>query len=429
MELLKARNEIARLKEQLEIKDALINASFEAVGIFDEKLNCLATNAEAEKVFGYSAAEIVGRSVFDIFVKESRCTVRENIIKGTSEPYFVICKCKNGSTFPAEVKGRNVIINGRKYRASAVRDLTYTYATEVDLVNALHEIELMFNNCDVGLVLLKDGRHLSRANQALVSLLGYNSFEEIKGSCTRQFHLSRKHYSEFGANSLPELINGKSFKCEWQVRRKDGQVVWCSFSGQALDMNVPADLNKGVLWVVEDITKRKKKDERMKRRATKDDLTGALRRQEFFLSIRCLMEDIAQDGLQCSILMLDLDKFKNINDKYGHWAGDIVLRDFAELCKEQLRHNDIFARIGGEEFAVFLPQTTLSEAVLVAERLRERFAETDSICGGNLIPCTVSVGVASGFLQYRNIEESFRRADKRLYKAKEMGRNMVVSFD
>jgi diguanylate cyclase (GGDEF)-like protein len=124
--------------------------------------------------------------------------------------------------------------------------------------------------------------------------------------------------------------------------------------------------------------------------------------------------------------MIDLDNFKGINDSYGHEAGDAVLRDFATLCREQLRDDDLFARVGGEEFAVFLPQTTRYKAVQVAERLRKKFAERDTTCCGKFVRCTISIGVAGATSKYIEPEELLRSADQRLYKAKESGRNTVV---
>lgn len=429
MDLTEAKIQIASLKEQLEIEKALNDVAFEAIGIFDEDLKCVAANAEAVNVLGYTSEELLHLTAFDFLAKESHSIVKENVSKGLTEPYFATCKRKDGTFFPAEVRANNVVLKGRKFRATAMRDLTFSRAIETDLADALYELELIFSNCKVGLMLLTGGRYLRRANQALADVLGYASPDELKGISMRQLHISLDKYNEFGETIYPELAHGKPLKFEYQMRRQDGNTIWCSFTGQAIDRNVPANLYKGVLWVIDDITKRKAKEEHLLMMAITDDLTGALHRKEFFSRINYLTDEVHQESLKCSVLMIDLDNFKSINDTYGHEAGDAVLRDFATLCREQLRDNDLFARIGGEEFAAFLPQTTRYKAVQVAERLRKKFAEKDTICCGNFIRCTVSIGVSGATSEYVETEELLRSADQRLYKAKESGRNTVVFFD
>lgn len=429
MDLTEAKMQIADLKEQLEIEKALNDVAFEAIGIFDEDLKCVAANAEAVQVLGYTSEELLHLTAFDFLAKESHSVAKENASKGLTEPYFATCKRKDGTFFPAEVRANNVTLKGRKFRATAMRDLTFSRAMETDLADALHELELIFSNCKVGLMLLTGGRYLRRANQALADILGYTSPDELKGISMRQLHISLDKYNEFGETIYPELAHGKPLKFEYQMRRQDGNTIWCSFTGQAIDRNVPANLYKGVLWVIDDITKRKAKEEYLLRMATTDDLTGALHRKEFFRRVEYLTDDVHQESLKCSVLMIDLDNFKSINDTYGHEAGDAVLRDFATLCREQLRDNDLFARVGGEEFAVFLPQTTRYKAVQVAERLRKNFAENDTIYSGNFVRCTISIGVSGATSEYVETEELLRSADQRLYKAKESGRNTVVFFD
>ncbi|MEZ6852289.1 sensor domain-containing diguanylate cyclase [Halodesulfovibrio aestuarii] len=429
MNLTEANRLIATLKEQLEIEQALNNVAFEAIGLFDENLKCVAANAEALKTMGYTLEELPTLSAFDFLAEESLAIARKNVEKGFTEPYFATCKRKDGTTFPAEVRGKAVNLHGHRYRATAMRDLTFTRAIEIDLADTMHELELIFNNCKVGLMLLKGGRYLKRANQAFADILGYDSPDEMLGISMRQLHLSEKNYNEFGETTYTRLKSGEPLKVEYQARRKDGNAIWCLFTGQAVDRNAPANLYKGVLWVIDDITKRKAKEEYLLQMATTDDLTGALHRKEFFRRIKFLTDGVGQDAQRCSVLMIDFDNFKNINDTFGHEAGDAVLRDFSILCKEHLRDNDLFARVGGEEFVVFLPKTTRYKAVQVAERLRKNFAEKDTICCGNIIPCTISIGVAGATSKYIATEELLRSADSRLYKAKDNGRNRVVFFD
>jgi diguanylate cyclase (GGDEF)-like protein len=126
-------------------------------------------------------------------------------------------------------------------------------------------------------------------------------------------------------------------------------------------------------------------------------------------------------------LVIDADSFKEINDTHGHHAGDIVLRSLSLVALEQKRAQDTFGRLGGEEFGLILPETGLEQAKIVADRIQTVWAKTPSIMDGMLIHSTVSVGVAEAGVDDKTFDDVLRRADLRMYKAKEQGRNQVVS--
>jgi diguanylate cyclase (GGDEF)-like protein len=127
--------------------------------------------------------------------------------------------------------------------------------------------------------------------------------------------------------------------------------------------------------------------------------------------------------------MLDLDHFKQINDRFGHAAGDEALRRFAATCREILRKNDVLGRMGGEEFAVILPETEVGGGSKLAERLRQRVAEIEIESGRGRFGFTVSIGIAERAPGEGTIENLLARADRALYEAKEAGRDRVVVAD
>jgi len=126
----------------------------------------------------------------------------------------------------------------------------------------------------------------------------------------------------------------------------------------------------------------------------------------------------------CSLILLDIDHFKRVNDTYGHETGDKILQMVAYTLKSQLRKTDVLGRWGGEEFLCILPNTSLEEAKLVAEKLRREIAETEAAG----ITCTISLGVKMLDHNDHTIDEAVKRADDALYKAKDSGRNCVVTF-
>jgi diguanylate cyclase (GGDEF)-like protein len=129
-----------------------------------------------------------------------------------------------------------------------------------------------------------------------------------------------------------------------------------------------------------------------------------------------------------AMLLFDLDRFKQINDRFGHPAGDRVLKAFAAVAGSQLRENDIFGRIGGEEFLAFLPGADRDRAMAVAERIRAAFAETRIEKNGVRVPATVSIGIASVVEDLPDVDRLLVEADRALYAAKEMGRDRVQVF-
>jgi diguanylate cyclase (GGDEF)-like protein len=162
----------------------------------------------------------------------------------------------------------------------------------------------------------------------------------------------------------------------------------------------------------------------VRRQAITDELTGLVNRRRFNEALDDEIERSRRLGTTLSVLLADLDDFKRINDRFGHPAGDDALRDFAKLLRVHLREIDVAARLGGEEFAVLLPETDLEGALTVAERLR-RHVDARAGARGSDVRLTTSIGVA----QYRSgtREDLLRRADEGLYQAKQQGKNCVVA--
>jgi diguanylate cyclase (GGDEF)-like protein len=162
---------------------------------------------------------------------------------------------------------------------------------------------------------------------------------------------------------------------------------------------------------------------RYKIAAETDPLTGLLNRRGFFEATAALMTRNASRLAPVSVLAFDLDKFKSINDTYGHKTGDAVLTLFAKTVRKTMRANDIVGRIGGEEFLAVL-SGTLAEANIAAERVRAAFQAAAVAPDSPQIPATVSIGVASGAPR-ASIDVMITRADAMLYRAKDNGRNRV----
>jgi diguanylate cyclase (GGDEF)-like protein len=158
-----------------------------------------------------------------------------------------------------------------------------------------------------------------------------------------------------------------------------------------------------------------------------DSLTKSLTRRQFFNIAESEFLRFSRYHRNLSMLVLDADYFKNINDTYGHYAGDLVLRNLSLVVLEQKRAQDTFGRLGGEEFGLLLPETNLEQAKVVAERVQKIWEQTPCSLDGYLIYSTVSIGVAEANKEDKSFEDVLRRADRLMYKAKEAGRNRVAA--
>jgi diguanylate cyclase (GGDEF)-like protein len=162
------------------------------------------------------------------------------------------------------------------------------------------------------------------------------------------------------------------------------------------------------------------------RQAKTDPLTGINNRRAFLDHGEQIIRYCERHEQALSVLVMDVDHFKSINDSLGHFAGDAVLRQVGEIILKLFRRSDVCGRIGGEEFAVVLPHTSESDALAIAEKLRQTIAETPIHCGDQRVNITVSIGVAAAGYQLATL---LVLADKAMYRAKAQGRNQVVRHE
>lgn len=167
--------------------------------------------------------------------------------------------------------------------------------------------------------------------------------------------------------------------------------------------------------------------ETLRKAASLDGLTGALTRRCLEDAGMRLETQFSRPGGNWAVIMLDIDHFKSVNDRYGHVAGDQVLRLFAHMVRSSVRASDYFGRYGGEEFCILLPNTGESEARQLAERLRASFCATPiHLASGDTLQCTVSIGVSASCVSGNAFARILQDADMALYHAKQQGRNRVV---
>jgi diguanylate cyclase (GGDEF)-like protein len=185
-------------------------------------------------------------------------------------------------------------------------------------------------------------------------------------------------------------------------------------------------LNETLNKLEREVEERRQIEVELRRLATRDPLTDLLNRRSFFEQAGMEWSRTLRHDTTISVLMVDIDHFKQINDSHGHAVGDSTLQEFALLCKRSLRTHDIVGRLGGEEFGILLPQSSSEAAGLVANRLLRQIRDMTFEVAGKQIRFTISAGIAERQPDDATIDQLLLRADRALYAAKHAGRDQVV---
>ncbi|MFW5488255.1 MAG: diguanylate cyclase [Desulfovibrio sp.] len=358
------------------------------------------------------------RNHFDPLVEGAQIQVEYEIKRKDGTPVWC--------TFSGKAVDTEVPPNLDKGVIWVADDITEKRHTHQKLKDSLAQFEAVFENSQVGIILLKGGRFIERCNQRLADIAGYSSPEEMSGMSVLDLHISERAFEYFGRKYYDTLVERTNIHVECQVRRKDGSHAWCLLSGKALDTATPPDLDKGVLWMVDDITSRKQMEQRLRELASQDSLTGVLNRRAFYSQAEREWSLFRRHGHPLVIAILDLDHFKAVNDTYGHAAGDTVLQECVARVTNVLRQSDIIGRIGGEEFAIAMPNSSFPGGVQAAERIVKAFSETPiPITPTCSVRVTASIGITPCTPE-TSLEMLMEQADTALYQAKAAGRNRVV---
>jgi diguanylate cyclase (GGDEF)-like protein/PAS domain S-box-containing protein len=418
------------LEEELFEYRTIVEASEDHIAVVDRHGVYRMANAAYLAGLGLSRSEVVGQKVEDVLSPEVYEIVGPNLrhcFEGQVVEYCMRREYRDLGVRDVKVRYeplRNE--GGRVDRALVIiRDITErTRARET-----LRESEKLFRE------LVENIREaIWLRDQGTDSLLYVSpAYKELFGLPDERLAETSDEFMEAVhpedrrrvAESLKRLRRmGRHFNEEYRIVGQDGEERWIWARTWPIDDG--EDQPRRLVGIAEDITERKHLEEQMRRMATVDSLTGIDNRHHFLDKAGKEFTRAHRYGHVPSLLMLDLDRFKAVNDTYGHHAGDEVLKAFAKAINGELRENDLFGRLGGEEFAVVLPETGPEGAVEAAERLRVAVESTTVDVGDATVVFTVSIGATVFEREDSKISDALQRADRALYLAKEQGRNRVV---
>ena len=319
-----------------------------------------------------------------------------------------INKLKKGSARLSELNYNHIItINSHDELADiaqSINKLAHTLKFDIEIMDKYIPI----SKTDINGV-------ITEVNHAFCQLTGYTK-EELIGK-THSILRHPNNTDEQFRHLWETILKGETWDADLINKNKDGDDIWATLHIIPTH-NDQGDI-EGFTSLRRDITDKKK----AMRLATIDNLTQIYNRQYFNQILERDMQKAKRYDYHFSLIMIDLDHFKDINDTYGHLQGDEILKRFTQLTSSMLRTTDTFARWGGEEFMILLPYTSLEQASNLAESLR---STVENYCKGSHKSTTISLGVTD-FKAMDDKHELISRCDRFLYKAKEQGRNRVIS--
>ena len=223
-------------------------------------------------------------------------------------------------------------------------------------------------------------------------------------------------------------IKNSSKTFEWQYIARDNKITWI----EIILTSIVLDGKKVIHFVFKNIDEKKSLEEELKLLASTDPMTKLYNRRYFYKISESIVDLAARENTNTSIVMIDIDKFKNVNDTYGHKIGDIVIINIASIIQTISRKSDIVSRWGGEEFLILLPNTDIEGALIISQKIRTQVENSSlNISNGEKLISTISIGISQiNTKNDKDVEDAINRADTALYEAKENGRNKVcVKYD
>lgn len=277
-----------------------------------------------------------------------------------------------------------------------------------------------------GIITIDNEQNIKLINQAAQAIFSMKQDEGIglplKELIPARYRQGHNHYIEGFRHSR---VDSRPMQTRASVRglRRDGS----EFPVEVTISKIKVDDNVEMTAVIRDISERNQLLEELVSASQEDSLTKLYNRRQFTHIIEQEISRTSRYLRPFSLLMLDIDKFKQVNDKHGHEAGDEVLIHIANMLKENTRTSDACCRWGGEEFLVLLPETLIEDACILAEKIRLQIEITPTQYLGEKFNSTVSIGVKTFTSGDNSIKEAISHVDSLMYKAKNAGRNIIIA--
>lgn len=291
--------------------------------------------------------------------------------------------------------------------------------------------EFIVENCSDAIIVIDDSRRITYVNGAAIAIFGSEA-NALIGASLNTLIPPRFHESH---DELLETFRSSDVRARYMEDRS-GSIVGIRSDGTEFPIEVSILKGTGpsgpfAAAMVHDVTKQRRLREMLEEQATLDPLTGIMNRLALYARAEEECARSTRYGEKLTVAMIDIDRFKNINDNHGHATGDDAINHVVDIICREIRTTDILGRWGGEEFIVMMPSTSEQKSLVLAQRLRKAIAkETMPIDNDpeTRLPITISIGIAGFRPERESFDDLIERADKALYRAKKTGRNRVCSL-
>ena len=419
--------ERVRSDEELRRFRMALDSSIDAVYLIDrQQMRFVDANKTALATLGYSHQELLTLGPQDLKPDDGELEKInrrfDEIIQSENKTGVIetVHQRKDGVRFPVEVYLRAIMSEGRQLLVAVVRDITARVTAEAVLRESEERFRVAFNQAAVGLAHVRpDGRWLM-VNNKLCEIVGYSRSELLSMAFQDITHpedlivdwaLGRR----MTAGEIDENTREKRY------RHRNGCYIWVNLtSSMVRDANGQP---KYYSTVVEDISRRKQIEEELLHLANHDALTSLPNRSLLLDRLSQALVFAGRSAGQVAVMLIDLDRFKNINDSLGHDAGDKIIMEIGRRLSSSVRTGDTIARLGGDEFVVIRPDVVRADAVAVlAQQILEALARPMTIQGHEFYP-TGSIGISMFPKDGHDSQTLLKNADTAMYRAKDAGRN------
>ena len=281
----------------------------------------------------------------------------------------------------------------------------------------IQEQEMIIDNADIGIAWLRERQYV-RVNNKILSMFNYTK-EDFLGQNSLFLYPNKDAYYELGDEAYPILYAGKVYHGEQRLMRADGSVFWCKLSGKSTGIGDARDS----IWLFEDVTERKLAEEKLYQLANYDALTTLPNRSLFYIYLDEVIARSKRNGHEFALFFIDLDRFKHINDSWGHDAGDVVLKEIAQRVKKVVRESDVVARLGGDEFTLIINDLKDTDGLERVARIVLRELSRVILYHGKELFVGGSIGISQFPMDARDRGGLLNCADSAMYIAKQSGRN------
>ena len=408
------------LQRESEKNLALLRNASDGITILDYDGNLVEVSDSFCNMLGYSRDELIGMNVsqWDTGFADHETmfkTFRQQFDKPVRSLFESRHKRKDGSIYDVEITGFPIVLEGEKLLYNSSRDITERKKTEVELELAA----TIFQNSSEAMMVADAKGSIITVNPAFTELTGYAAQEAIG----KNFNIlnSGHHDHAYFKTMQNELAAINHWQGEIRNRRKDGEVFveWLTINAILNDDGTV----KRYVALFSDVTEKKKSEERIWKQANYDSLTGLPNRRMFHDRLEQEIKRAHRAKSSLALLFLDLDYFKEVNDRLGHDMGDKLLKDVAQRLSSCVRDSDTVARLGGDEFTIILSDLAALESVeRIASSIVEKLAVPFQL-GDAVANVSASIGIAIYPNDSTDIPSLLKNADLAMYAAKRHGRN------